>query len=80
MGQIDFPRAFSDDFSEADKNFKFNGVAASRDFTHRESILAIPFECLISPKTFQEEEPELYEHVMEACPDLFDSTDSLDYE
>ena len=80
MDQIVFPHAFSDNFSEADKKFQVNGVMAGRDFSHRESILAIPFDCLISPKTFQEEEPELYEQVIEDCPDLFDDVDCLDSE
>ena len=34
--------------------------------------MAVPFDCLISGRTFQEEEPELYEYVIQECPDLFD--------
>lgn len=80
LENIVFPTNFSDDLSEVDKKFKIQGVAARRDIKHRESILAIPFDCLISPKTFQEEEPELYDHCLQQCPDLFDSKDCQDFE
>ena len=80
MDQIVFPSAFTDNFSEADKKFRVNGVMAGKDFLHRESILAVPLDCIISPRTFQEEEPELYQQIIQDCPDLFDADDCLDYE
>ena len=75
LENIVFPTSFSDEFSPADKKFAVTGVSARRDIRHRESILAIPFDCLISPKTFEEEEPELYAYVKENCPDLFNEDD-----
>ena len=80
LDQINFPVGFTDDFSPADKKFTFTGVQARRDFKHRESIIAVPFDCLISPKTFEKEEPELYEYVIRECPELFDEKEQNDYE
>ena len=72
LENIVFPSSFSEEMFAADKRFTYTGVAARRDIGHREAILAIPFECLISPRTFREEEPELFEYVTQECPDLFD--------
>ena len=52
LNNIVFPSGFSDDFYEADKNFKVNGVAARRDIGHREAILGVPFDLIMSSKTF----------------------------
>ena len=72
LENIVFPVQFSEELFEADKKFTYTGVAARRDIPHRGAVLAVPFECLISPRTFKEEEPELYEYVIRECPDLFD--------
>ena len=75
LENIVFPSHFTEELLEADKKFTYTGVAARRDIGHRESILAVPFDCLISPRTFREEEPELFEYVTQECPDLFNEDD-----
>lgn len=80
LENVVFPTSYHDEFSPADKEFAVTGVAAHRDIGHRESIIAIPFDCLISPKTFKDEEPELYAYVVEECPDLFDEAEQPDAE
>ena len=72
LDNVDFPRYFSENFTESDKNFKVEGVSARRDIRHRESILAVPFDMILSPKTFEREEPELNEYILQEAPDLFD--------
>ena len=76
LENVTFPTHFSDDFSPADKNFSYTGVSAAIDIEHRKPIVGAPFSALISPRTFQNEEPELYEYVTTECPDLF--TDACD--
>ena len=56
-------------------------MAARRDIGHREAILGVPFDLLMSSKNFEEEEPELFEYVIQECPDLFaEDGGCLDYE
>ena len=81
LNNIVFPSDFSEDFYEADKKFKVNGVAARRDIGHREAILGVPFDLIMSSKTFEEEEPELFHFIIRECPDLFaEDGGCLDYE
>lgn len=54
LENIQLPAKFTDDFSPVDRNFAINGVAAKRDIHHREAILAVPFDLLVSPQTFKE--------------------------
>jgi len=80
LENVEFPVGFTDEYSEADKNFEFTGVKARRDIGHRKSIIAVPFNMLISIRTFEEEEPELYAYLIKECPDLFNEKDQIDYE
>ena len=80
LEKIELFQDFSDQFAPVDKRFTIKGVAASRDIKHREAILAVPFSLLISPRTFQEEEAELFEFVQREAPDLFDDKEQLDQE
>ena len=49
---IDFPASFCDNFSQNDAKYPILGVAAKKDIEHRMGMLAIPFDSLISVKTF----------------------------
>ena len=77
---IDFPASFCDNFSQNDAKYPILGVAAKKDIEHRMGMLAIPFDSLISVKTFQDEYPEIYEFAVNECPDLFSEDEQLDYE
>ena len=80
LENIVFPHEFKDEFCAADQKYSYTGVAARRDIHHREAILAVPFDIIISRKTFEKEEPELYQFCIENCPDLFVENEQQDYE
>ena len=60
LEQVEFPATIYDNFMPTDSNFGYTGVRARADIGHRKPILAAPFSTLISPKTFEDEEPHLY--------------------
>ena len=80
LDNVKIPSTFSENLFPVDQKFGVTGVGARVDIEHRKAILACPFSMLISTQTFKAEEPELYNYVVNECPDLFSKEDCLDYE
>ena len=55
---------------------KYPGVVATHDIKHREAIIAVPFDQLISFKRISKELTDL----MKGCPKLFSEKESSDSE
>ena len=80
LENVELRAEFRDDVCETDKDFEYEGIRALSDIPHRKAFLAVPFELIISPNKFKEEEPELYEYLIQQAPDLFDTKECDDAE
>ena len=53
-------------------SFKYTGMVAKKDIKHRESIVAVPFNMMISVKNLSKELKDL----MSECPSLFSAKET----
>ena len=70
LDNVEYPQVFG-----SGKDVR-NGVAAKRDIKHRESILAVPFNLLITTKNIGKDLKEL----MNEYPSLFSAEETSDSE
>ncbi len=80
MSNVNLFAKFCDEVLPTDKDFKYDGVEARVDIPHRKAFLAVPFDLILSYKTFEKEEPELFDYVVQEAPDIFDSSKCHDSE